>query len=269
MLHENPLMADIDVNHWRNMQSLLLQSAKSKRRIVLIHENGELLKFVHSDQVEIVKNITNVDNPREVAQKVYEDNPGLADFVFVVERRAAEKYFFQVQDAWSAAEDLDVYVHRMFALLDEYPDGIVTYPGSARTNLGLQWKFGSKYEDVQSAVEKFIPVNTSIVLAIFDGEDLWGSLVLSFDEDKRITNLTTLDPTELKNTKNMKICAPEIVNWVSNKYSVCSLGLFIDLENAKAFIANSDKKLELSKAATQGKLIVEPIPVELSQMLAL
>jgi hypothetical protein len=45
MLHANPLMADI--GHWRNLQSLLLESAKEKRRTVVIHENGEILKFAH------------------------------------------------------------------------------------------------------------------------------------------------------------------------------------------------------------------------------
>ena len=40
MLHENPLMLDIDVDHWRNLQALLLDSAKERRRIVVIHEDG-------------------------------------------------------------------------------------------------------------------------------------------------------------------------------------------------------------------------------------
>lgn len=267
MLHENPLMANIDVNHWRNMQALLLQSAKGKRRIVLIHENGELLKFVHSERAEIVKSVTRVDDPQKVAKKVYEDNPGLADFVFVVERNAADRYFYQVQDAWSATEDLDVYVHRMFALLDAYPDGIVTYPGSARTNLGLQWKFGSKYEDVQAAVENFVPVNSSMVLAVFDGDELWGSLVMSFDEQKSITNLTTLDPTELTNTKGMKSCAKEIADWVSKTYSTCSLGVFIDLADAKAFIASDEKLAALKAAALKGNLLVDPMPESLAKLL--
>ena len=146
MLHAYPWMADIDVNHWRNMQSLLLESAKEKLRIILIHENGELLKFVHSQKAEIVRKVDRVEDPHAVAEQVYQDNPGQADFVVVFERRAVDRYFAQFQDTWRADEDLDAFVHRQFALMDEYPDGIVTYPGPARTQLGLQWRVGASYE---------------------------------------------------------------------------------------------------------------------------
>ena len=40
MLHEDPAMLDIDVDHWRNLQSLVLDSAKARRRIVVIHEDA-------------------------------------------------------------------------------------------------------------------------------------------------------------------------------------------------------------------------------------
>src|SRR5580700_4203354 len=138
MLHENPLMSDIDVDHWRNLQDLILDSAKEKRRIILIHENGELLKFVHSDRIEIVKNINRVTRPLADAEKVYRANKDKVDFVMVLERKAVERFFAQVQNTWKADEDLDEYVHRMFGTLDQYPEGIVTYPGPARTRLGLQ-----------------------------------------------------------------------------------------------------------------------------------
>src|SRR5580704_13593382 len=122
MLHENPLMSDIDVDHWRNLQDLILDSAKEKRRIILIHENGELLKFVHSDRIEIRKNIDRVTDPLTDAEKVFRANSDKADFVMVLERKAVDRFFAEVQDTWNADEDLDVYVHRMFATLDRYPE---------------------------------------------------------------------------------------------------------------------------------------------------
>src|SRR5271157_2322801 len=119
-------MADIDVTHWRNLQVLLLESAKQKRRIIMIHENGKLLKFVHSHREEIVRNVDRVDQPHAAAETVYRANAGKVDFVAVFERRAFDQYFGRVQDTWSADEDLDEYVHRMYAMIDEYPDGLVT-----------------------------------------------------------------------------------------------------------------------------------------------
>lgn len=269
MLHENPLMADIDVDHWRNMQELLLESSKEKRRILLIHENGELLKFMHSAREEIVRNVDRVDNPVEVAKKVYDANPGKADFVQVLERRAVENYVGRFQDTWRADEDLDVYVNRMFKMMDEYSDGIVTYPGSARTNLGLQWRVGATHEQVKSFVDTFIPANTTVLIGVFEGDFLWASLVLGFDKDKKVDNITTVDPTEIKGAGTWQENAREVVAWSDGKFTPCSLGLFLDRDSAKAFFASSDKLGALKAAAQKGTLLVDPIPASLKDILDL
>lgn len=267
MLHENPPMLNIDVNHWRNMQALLLQSAKGKRRIVVIHENGEILKFVHSDRIEIVNPIQKVDNTQDVAKKVFEANPGKADFVMVLERRAVEEYFAEVQDSWKAEEDLDVYVHRMFVKLDEYPDGIVTYPNKARENLGLQWKVGATYESVEAVLNNLIPANTTILLGVFDRNEAWASLVLVVDEDKKICDITTVDPRDLLGSGDWKEMSKEMVNWVNRKFFPCSLGMFTDLASAKEFIAETDKLVLLKKLVANGKVHLDPLPTVLQELL--
>ncbi|GIV64872.1 MAG: hypothetical protein KatS3mg046_132 [Bellilinea sp.] len=267
MLHENPPMLNIDVNHWRNMQSLLLQSAKGKRRIIVIHENGEILKFVHSDRLPLVKPIQKVDNAQEAAKKVYEANAGKADFAMVLERRAVEKYFAEVQDSWKAEEDLDVYVHRMFAKLDEYPDGIATYPNKARENLGLQWKFGATYEAIEAALRNFIPSNSTVLFGIFKGNETWASLVLAVDENKQICDITTVDPRELLGTGGWKEASKEMVNWVNRKFFPCSLGFFTDVDSAKTFLAETDKMAVLKKLVAYGKVYLDPLPAALKALL--
>ncbi len=267
MLHENPPMLNIDVNHWRNMQALLLQSAKGKRRIVVIHENGEILKFVHSDRIEIVNPIQKVDNTQDAAKKVFEANPGKADFVMVLERRAVEEYFAEVQDSWKAEEDLDVYVHRMFAKLDEYPDGIVTYPNKARENLGLQWKVGATYESVEAVLKNLIPANTTILLGVFDRNETWASLVLVVDENKKICDITTVDPRDLLGSGDWKEMSKEMVNWVNRKFFPCSFGMFTDLASAKEFIAETDKLVLLKKLVANGKVHLDPLPTILQELL--
>jgi len=267
MLHENPPMLNIDVNHWRNMQALFLQSAKGKRRIVVIHEKGELLKVVHSDRIAIVNPLLKVDDAFNAAKKVYEANPGKAEFVMVLDRRAVEKYFAEVQDSWKAEEDLDVYVHRMFAKLDDYPEGIVTYPDKARDTLGLQWKVGASYEAVDAVLKNLVPVNTTILLAVFDHNQAWGSLVLEVDEQKKICDITTVDPRDLLGSGDWKEMSKEMVNWVNRKFFPCSLGIFTDLATAREFIAASDKLAELKKLVAAGKVLLDPMPSELQKLL--
>jgi len=248
------------VNHWRNMQQLILQSSKTKSRIIVIHEKGEIQKFIHSQRLEVVKSVDRVDDAQKVAEKVYKDNAATTDFVVVIDRKSVESYFAKVQDSWKAAEDLDVYVHRMFAMLDDYPEGIVTYPGKARTNLGLQWRLGSKYESVEEAVKQYVPADSTVFLGVFDGNSLWGSLVLGFDADKKIVNITTADPSELNLSGDWKQQAKELVSWVNGKYAKCSLGMFTNLEEARQILKSQEKATTIRLSSKNGKLLIDPLP---------
>lgn len=259
MLTAHPLMVDIDVDHWRNLQGLLLESASAKPRIVVIHEDGELLKLVHSQDADIVRNVDRVDDSHEVAEKVYSANAGNTDFVVVFERRAVDRFFAHVQDTWKSDEDVDEYVHRMYATLDEYPDGIVTYPGPARTTLGLQWRVGASYEEVKAAVDRFVPPNSTVVLGIFEGDDLWATLVLGFDARNRINVVTTADTPELTAAGGREAVVRDVVAWVNREYPPCSLGLFVDLEGARALLASRDKLATSRDLAGQGRLIADPL----------
>lgn len=269
MLHENVWMADIDVNHWRNLQALLLESAKARPRIILIHENGELLKFVHSRRAEIVRNVDRVDNPREVAEKVYRANQGKADFVLVFERRAVDRYFAQFQDTWNPKEDLDEFVHRQFALMDCYPDGIVTYPRPARETLGLQWRVGASYDQVKAAVDRFVPPDSTVVFGIFEGDTLWTTLVLRFDADRRADVVTTVNPSEVITRGDREGIAREVVGWVNRKYPSCALGLFADLESARAFLSSKDKLETIRDLIGAEKVLANPVPEALADSFAL
>ncbi|HVS84722.1 MAG TPA: hypothetical protein VHD91_03750 [Gaiellaceae bacterium] len=268
MLHEDPLMLDIDVDHWRNLQALLLDSAKERRRIVVIHEDGEVLKLVHSARLPILGEVERVDDPHAVAAQLYRDNVDTVDFVAVFERRACDEYFGRFQGTWRPDEDLDVFVHRTYALLDEYPDGIVTHPERARHTLGLQWRLGAPYEDVTAAIERTIPSASTAVLGIFDGDALWASLVLGLDADGRVHVVTTVDTSELSIERGREAIAEEVVAWVNRRYPQCSLGLFASLEHARAFLASTEKLALLQELADRGELIAEPIPTTLPLRLA-
>jgi len=267
MLHAYPRMTDINVDHWRNLQALILESAKEKRRIILIHENGELLKFVHTQRLEIDRNVDRVDDPHAVAEKVYKANADKCDFVAVFERQGFDRYFGQFQDTWKPTEDLDEFVHRQYALMDEYPNDIVTYPGPARTMLGMQWRVGASYEQVHAAARKFITPNTSVIFGVFEGDNLWATLVLRFDADKRANVVTTADPAELP-TGAWQATAKELVKWMNAKFPPCSLGLFVDLQGAKDLLADKDKVASLKAIAGRGKLLVDPLPEPLAKLLA-
>jgi hypothetical protein len=268
MLHENPLMEDIDVDHWRNLQSLILESAKGKRRIIVIHEDGKIMKFVHSGREEIVKNVDKVDDPHDVAARVYADNAGKAEFVAVFERHAFDTYFGRFQDTWRADEDLDEFVHRTYAMMDDFPDGIVTHPGPARATLGLQWRVGASHAAVKSIVGAFAPTNSTVVLGVFDGDDLWATLVLGFGDDRRINAVTTVDPAMLTPGLGREAVVDEVTEWAKRRFGNCSLALFTDRAGVEKILAARDKGLALRQLAADGVLLRGPVPAALDQFLA-
>jgi hypothetical protein len=260
MLHADPLMCDIDVDQWRNLQSLLLDSAKGRRRVVLVHEDGEVLKLVHSHREALKGKVSHVADPHETARQLYFDNAGKADFVAVFERRAFDEYFGRWQGTWRADEDLDDFVHRTYEMISEYPDGLVTYPGEARHTLGLQWRLGASHEKITRAVHEFVPPGSTVVFGIFDQEKLWATLVLGFDEDLKVRVVTTADVARLPGVTSREAVARSVVEWAEAKYPPCSIGLFTSLPGAQAFVSASDKGEALRRLSRDGDLVAGPLP---------
>ena len=265
MLHQDVLMKDIDVDHWRNLQALLLDSAKGRRRIVVIHEDGEVLKLVHSDRLPVVGAVSRISDPHALAEQLYRDNQESVDFVAVFERRAFDEYFAKFQGTWSPDEDLDEFVHRSYALLDDYPQGIVTRPEPPRRTLGLQWRLGSNYEEVKDVVKKFVPADSTVVFGVFDGDELWATLVLGFDADHRIDVVTTVDPADLEGSGSLEDRASEVVSWVERRHRLCSLALFTSLGEARSILQVDDKGAALRDLVARGEVIVCRAPSTLQE----
>jgi hypothetical protein len=265
MLQDHPIMTDIDVDQWRNLHEMFLESAKEKKRIIIIREGKEILKFVHSHGDEIVKSLNEITDPRKDARKVYEENKQKVDFVLLVDRKGVERYFGEVQESWNADEDLDDYVYRMYSKLDDFEDEIVTYPGPTGKTLGLQWKLGLSYPQVKEFVEKFIPSNSMAVMGIFDKSNLWASLILGFDERGKIKLITTVERSAF--AEDWRKDYRQIINWAEQKFWKCSLGLFVDKDSMETIIKSGEKVETIRGLSKQRKAIVYPIPEMLQRQL--
>lgn len=238
MLDDYVSMIDIDVDHWRNLQTLLLDSARSKRRIVVIHDDGTIRKVAHSEGEKVVGDLDRADDPHLVAWRLYEFND--VDFVFVVERRALDDYFATLAHSWQPDEAVDQWVRREYALLDRYRDGLVTYPAPAREHLGLQWRTGFSYEQIVSAARRRVAPNSAAVFGVFDGDALWASLVVGFNDDHRVVLVTTADPATLHRGGRDEV-AEEVVAQVESRYMRCSFRLFTDRTEARELLRGAHK----------------------------
>lgn len=237
MLHAHVLMADIDVDQWRNAQALLLRSAKAARRLVVIHDQGTVVKFRHTSGEAVGGRVERVDDPSALAERLYEANREVVDFVVVMERAALDEYFARVQDSWDIEDDLDVFVRRTYALLEDFADGIVTFPGPAREMLGLQWAVGAPFSVIDDAVRRRVAPDSTVVLAVHDAGSLWASLVLDFDDDLEVTSITTADPSavEVRGTRDEVLA--RLTDWQTRRGKKVSLALSFDKDAVEEFVA--------------------------------
>ena len=268
MLQAYVEMIDIEVSHWRNLQALMLDSAKGKNKIIILHDKGEIEKFVHSAGRDINRPISRIGSAKEDARTVYEANKDCVDFVMILERSASDDYFRRIQDAWTVKDDIDEYVNRAFRLMGEYDQDIVTYPGPANEQLGLQWRLGASYDAIKGAIESFVPAESTVVIGICEEESLWASLILRFDKDKRIDIITSVDLMDRSFEGTKEQIAKDVLEWAGKKYTPISLGLFTDLASAKDFLKATNKVPALIELVQQKKLLVNPSTPELSGLVA-
>jgi len=260
MLHKNVQMVDIDVDHWRNLQDLFLESAKEKRRVIVIHEDGEIQKFVHSDRIPIERPIERVVSSQDAAKAVYGANRMETDFVMVLERRAVEQYMTEIQNSWSPDEDIDEYVNRMYSLLPKYADGIATYPGPAEMNLGIQWRIGATYEELRSLIGTYTKPDTTAILGLLEGEELWATLVLAFDSDRRIELITSAQVPVGTRFDSLDQAAATLAGKTPGN---CSLGLFARLEPFRSWLRSEDKAAAWARLTKSGDAVLNPTPQQL------
>jgi len=242
MLHGDVLMADLDVDQWRNAQDLLLTSAKEAKRLIVLLENGEVVKCRHTTGRTVTAAPSRIDDLPSTAKALYEANKDDTDFVLVMERDAADEYFASYQNAWQADEDLDEYVRRIYASLEDYSDTIVTFPGPARNTLGLQLRIGASYQEVTEAVRSMVDPGSTVVLAVHDGVKLWTSLILHFDADLKIISIGTADPSLVDINGPRAEVVERLVRFADAREGNVRLVVEATLPAAREFLATTHKR---------------------------
>jgi hypothetical protein len=262
MLHKDVLMSDIDVDQWRNSQSLLLRSAKAARRLVVIHDKGRVVKFRHTSNAAVKGRVEAVEDAHELAELLYELNKDMVDFVMVMERDAVDSYFAQIQNAWDIDADLDEFVQATYQALDSYPDDIVTYPGTARNTLGMQWTTGASLAEVNEAARAHITPDTSVILAAHAEGDVWASLILDFDHEWKITSITTADPSLVDLHGSRDETLGRLVAWVESQEKEVSLAAMLDHDAAIDLLAApiSDKAALLRQLLSDSRASIGRAP---------
>lgn len=188
MLHGDVLMADLDVDQWRNAQHLLLRSAKGARRIVCLLEKGEVVKCRHTHGADVA------DTPSRV-----DDLQAAADALYAANREPADQ------------------------------------------TLGLQWKLGASHDEVVAAAEALVTPDSSVVLAVHDAGALWTSLILRFDEDRKVISIGTADPSLVDIHGDRAEVTQRLVTFANGREGNVKLVVSCTKEAAERFLEAQDK----------------------------
>jgi hypothetical protein len=259
MLAEDVLMEDIDIDQWRNAQDLLLSSSKEKRRIIVLHDNGVVRKCVHTSGLPVNGSVASITEPREFAKKLYEKNSNSIDFVSVFERHAFDEYFTRLQNSWRADESIDSFVYRTYELLDEYPEGLVTYPGEAKDNLGLQYNFGLSRASAETLVQSLVTPGMSLLVGVHQENSLWASLVMKFDDELDISELTTVNSEQMDINGDIDTELERASNWMKEFHPSKGVVILFSQEGFEQFRGAKNPVKAFSKLLTSRSVVISKI----------
>jgi hypothetical protein len=256
MLSKDVLMEDIDIDQWRNAQNLLLESAKEKRRIIILHDQGIIRKCEHTEGCPVSGAPDRIVDAQAQAKQLYEDNRDSVDFVAIFERHAFDEYFSRVQGSWIVDEPLDSFVQRTYALLDCYANQLVTYPGPARTRLGLQYRLGVTRNEAAVLADRWLKPESSLLLGVYEENRLWASLVMTFDGQMNVTELTTVDAERVDIHGAMEEVVARCLQWTAEHHQPEAVALVWTRQAFEQFRQASDKESAVRHALLSGEAVL-------------
>ncbi len=189
MIHRDVEIADLAPLTWRNLglimpiDELAGRHIGSDRVLSILHRGGVLLN-VNAPPGIIVPALDRIDNPKAVAQRLYESLPGLERVqIFDKDRLAAYSDSVQRLD-WQTLSSGDFY-WRAWQLAEADPVGLCYYPVDKSP-----WR---RYpiEAVRQLVAH-TPDGRTLVLGIYDQQTPWFTLIVRVNAGQ-ITLLTTFE----------------------------------------------------------------------------
>jgi len=246
MLAENPEILDIDVNQFANLVKAVTVPAKERSHLIILHQGGRLLKCFHSQKgMQDNFKFGGVGDLKKIKEE--ED----VDLVVAIERGVIRPLFAQAQGALYYDDD---FVKQIFTILGvlvpEVGKGICLYP-----NLLSRLRY-LKYPLLEGAFRLLIPNNSTLIFALFEGEEIFSSWILGFKEYNLslITTSDSLVSLGLK-IKDWRKDYPEMIELTAKRFLQPSLGIFMEVDAFRKIVKDPYYFL---KALDLGEIIISP-----------
>ncbi len=189
MIARDVEITDLRPDSWKNLMSLVETSRIADVRpaapnlLSVLHHGGKVLR-VYAPAGFRVPAIEQVDDPQELAKKLYYQLPGL-DSVQILEKDSLVLFSDRAQRADWISNDLEDFLFKAYALAEQDPAGLAFFPQ-------FNWKWnGFSMESIRSWFGSG-PDPCAYFLGITRDNTPWLTLILRVVE-KKIRLVTTID----------------------------------------------------------------------------
>lgn len=189
MIARDVEITDLRPEHWRNLLSLIDTVRLADHRpehpnlLSVLHHRGKVLRLFAPAGFRVPA-IDQVDDPQELAKKLYFQLPGL-ESVQILEKDSLVLFSDHAQRADWVVNDLEDFLFKTFLLAEQDPAGLALYPG-------FTWKWnGFSLEAIRTWMAAG-PDPCAYFVGILREGVPWLTLILRV-VDKKVRLITTID----------------------------------------------------------------------------
>jgi hypothetical protein len=253
MIARDVEIVDLAPSAWRNLLSLMdltrINDARPDRPNVLsvLHHGGKVSR-VYAPAGYRVPTLEQIDDPQELAKKLYYQLPGL-ERVQILEIQSLALFSEQVQRLDWQSFDMEDFFFRAYHLAEQDPAGLCFFPP-------FSWSWnGIPLEDIRKWLAAG-PSPSAYFLGVLRDSLPWTTLILRV-EDGKVRLITTLQhlagdnlPVDRWPTTAQDL--PAICEAVSARVAPVRAALVCDYLVLARLLASEDKGRDLAAAVADG-----------------
>ncbi len=265
MIARDVEITDLRPEAWKNLTTLVDLSRIADKRpeqpnlLSILHHEGKVLR-VYAPAGFRVPAIEKVDDPQELAKKLYYQLPGL-ESVQILERDSLVLFSDRIQRADWMANDLEDFLFKAFNSAEQDPAGLAFFPT-------FSWKWNGFAMD---SIRNWIgagPDPGAYFLGITRDSAPWLTLILRV-VDKKIRLITTIDflarfGVSVEGIPSSPKDLAYILEAIHANVAPIRAALICDYMLFARLLASEDKRRDLTQAMSDGSAssfgIVEVIP---------
>jgi hypothetical protein len=254
MIHRDVEVIDLDPSTWRNIGQIVDVTELGVRRLdaphvlSILHANGVVLRVDAPKNVSVPP-LTQVDDPRVLAQTLYTEIPGL-ERVQVLEKERLAAYSTAVQQLPWETLSLDEFYLCAQAMVDDDPVGLCVYPPRPR-----HWNYFDA--DIVRSWLLDIPDGATVVLGVYEDARPWFTLITRIvgGEVRLITTFEVLKRYGLSETTSLAETSVHVCTLTTEHLGPVAHALFCERAIFEQWVRAPDKTRVLNEAAQAGKAI--------------